>query len=75
METTTESLLPRLLTTAEVAALLRCSRVHVIRLARDGGLPRPLRIGAILRWREDVILEWLESGALHVADERGDSDG
>lgn len=75
METTTNAALPRLLTTAEVAALLRCSRVHVIRLARDGGLPKPLRIGAILRWREDVILEWLKSGAPHEADRRGDSDG
>lgn len=52
-----------------VATLCDCSPRHVYRLADRGAMPRPIRIGGLVRWRlrtgnpETGILDWLEAGA------------
>lgn len=51
---------PILLSAAEVAILLGCSARHVQRLARRGGLPRPVELGALRRWSADEIDRWIE---------------
>lgn len=43
-----------LLTTAEVADLLRVSRASVSRWAKDGVL-RPIRVGGVVRFRRDDV--------------------
>ncbi len=45
-----------------VAALLDCSTPHVRRLADAGKMPRPLRIGSLLRWRRTDLDAWLAAG-------------
>jgi excisionase family DNA binding protein len=45
-----------------VAALLDCSARHVYRLADAGRMPRPLKIGALVRWRRADLDEWLVAG-------------
>lgn len=45
-----------------VAALLDCSPRHVYRLADAGRMPRPLKLGALVRWRRQELLEWLSAG-------------
>ena len=44
-----------LLTTKEVAAILRCTPATVRRLARTGKLPEPLRLTGQLRWRKEDV--------------------
>ena len=45
-----------LYTAAEVAALLKVTRVHVWRLAKSGRIPRPIYIAPRApRWRADEI--------------------
>ena len=48
-----------LIDTAAVAALLAVSRRHVERLDSTGRLPRPIRLGRIVRWRRETILAFL----------------
>lgn len=57
--TTTPSLM---LTAADVAALLACSTKTVYRLADRGALPRPVRLGGLLRWRRGEIDQWIDEG-------------
>jgi excisionase family DNA binding protein len=47
-----------LLTAKEVAAMLRVSHAHVLKMAREGELPA-IRIGKAWRFRQDVIDELL----------------
>jgi len=49
---------PRLMTTEEVSRYLRISRVSVYRLVKQQKIPVS-RIGKHLRFRKDVIDEWL----------------
>ncbi len=49
-----------------VAAMLDCSTRHVFRQADAGQLPRPLRIGQLVRWRRADIDQWIESGCPRV---------
>ena len=51
-----------LLDVQAVAALLRCSPRTVYRLADSGKLPRPLKLGALVRWRRDEVLQWIADG-------------
>jgi excisionase family DNA binding protein len=45
-----------------VAALLSCSVRHVYRLSDAGRLPAPVRLGALVRWRRQELLDWLAGG-------------
>lgn len=46
----------------QVAALLNCSARHVYRLADAGRMPRPVKLGALVRWPRHKIEAWIEDG-------------
>ena len=52
----------RLVTTNDLAQRLKVSRRHIFRLLAAGKLPRPVRVGAAIRWRQSDIDLWLEWG-------------
>ena len=54
---------PKLLTVSALAGLLSVSVRQAHRMNRAGLLPRPLKIGGCVRWREDEISRWLKCGA------------
>lgn len=58
----TDSTAPALLDVAAVARLLGCSERHVYRLADAGRIPAPVRLGALVRWRRQAILDWIDGG-------------
>ena len=45
-----------------VAALLGCSGRHVRRMSDEGWMPKPVKLGALTRWRRAEIIRWVESG-------------
>ncbi len=45
-----------------LAAFLHCSPRHVERLNSSGRLPRPIRIGRLVRWPHDEITAWIHAG-------------
>ena len=53
-----------LLDVEAVAGLLSCSTRHVYRLADAGRMPRPLKLGALVRWRRNEVLEWIAEGCM-----------
>lgn len=48
-----------LLTAADVAGLLSCSTRSVYRLSDAGRMPRPLKIGGMVRWSAAAVDAWL----------------
>lgn len=50
-----------LLTIYEVADVLRVSTATVKRLWSSGKFPEPRRVGHQLRWRREVVEQWLEN--------------
>lgn len=56
----------------QLAALLGgCSTRHVRRLADAGRMPRPMKLGALVRWRRADILSWIAAGCPCVATSGG----
>jgi excisionase family DNA binding protein len=53
---------PLLLDVKAVAALLGCSSRNVYRLADAGKMPRPLKVGTLVRWRRADIETWIANG-------------
>ena len=51
-----------LLSVDNVAAELACSTRHVRRLADSGRMPRPIKLGSLVRWQRDVIDQWIADG-------------
>lgn len=51
-----------LISIRQVAEILSCSTRHIQRLADGGRMPRPIRLGSLLRWPRRVIEEWVASG-------------
>ena len=51
-----------LLDVTSVAELLGCSTRHVRRLADAGKMPRPVKLGALVRWNRQVIEDWIKEG-------------
>jgi excisionase family DNA binding protein len=45
-----------------VAALLACSTRHVYRLVDAGRMPRPVKLGALVRWNRQSVMKWLAEG-------------
>ena len=45
-----------------VASILNCSPRHCYRLADSGRMPRPIKLGALVRWDLDVIDAWIRNG-------------
>src|ERR1041385_976927 len=60
-----------LLTVNDVAELLSCSPRHVYRLADGGRLPRPRKLGALVRWSRAEVLDWIAGGWEPVRTARG----
>ncbi len=60
-----------LLDVGTVAGLLDCSARHVYRLADAGRLPRPIKLGQLVRWRRAEVLEWIADGCKPVRVARG----
>jgi excisionase family DNA binding protein len=54
--------LPALLDVGAVARLLNCSPRHVYRLADGGRMPAAVRIGALVRWSRQSVLDWIAEG-------------
>ena len=53
---------PLLLDVAEVGRLLTCSQAHVRRMADAGRMPRPVKLGTLVRWKRAEIDQWLADG-------------
>jgi predicted DNA-binding transcriptional regulator AlpA len=60
--------LPAMLSVDDVGVLLACSSRHVYRLADMGRMPRPVKLGALVRWPRSTgnpmtgILDWVAAG-------------
>lgn len=52
-----------LLDSDDVAALLGCSTRHLQRLVAGNRMPRPVRIGGLVRWRRADIEAWIDASA------------
>lgn len=50
-----------LLTRDDVLAVLKVSRASLYKFISKDGFPRPLKIGAVNRWRSDEVKAWLEA--------------
>ena len=61
-----ERVLADLLDVNAVAAMLDCSPRTVFRLADSEQLPRPVRLGALVRWRAAELREWIGGGCQSV---------
>jgi len=51
-----------LLDVGAVAGLLNCSPRHVYRLADTNRMPRPFKLGALVRWQRTALLNWIDAG-------------
>ena len=60
-----ESITPVLLTIEDLSRTLGCSTRHVRRLAASGRIPRPIKLGALLRWLKTDIDHWMVAGCPH----------
>lgn len=60
--TTTAEEPDRLLSVGQVAELLQCSSRTVYRLADSGHMPRPRKLGNLVRWPWSEIQEWIANG-------------
>jgi len=61
-ETTFSHVASALMTINEVARLLNCSTRTVYRLNDAGRMPRPVRLGSLLRWNRQEIERWIADG-------------
>jgi len=48
-----------LLDVQQVGELLNCSPRHVYRLSDADRMPKPLRLGSLVRWNRDAINDWI----------------
>lgn len=51
-----------MLTVHGVAALLACSPKTVYRLVDRGRIPRPVRLGGLMRWPKPQFEQWIAEG-------------
>ena len=51
-----------LLDVKSVASICFCSTRHIYRLADADRMPRPIRLGALVRWRRQTIEDWIAAG-------------
>jgi len=45
-----------------VAEMLDCSTRHVYRLSDAGKMPRPVKLGSLVRWDRTKIESWITAG-------------
>ena len=53
---------PVLLTVRDVAEMLNCSPRTVYRLSDSGRMPKPAKLGSLVRWPRQLIERWIEEG-------------
>ncbi len=53
---------PCLISVGDIARLLSCSKQHVRRMADSGLMPRPLKLGALVRWNRAEVENWIAAG-------------
>lgn len=58
--------LSELLNVRQVARLLTCSARQVYRLSDRGAMPRPVRLGSLVRWPRAALLAWISDGCASV---------
>lgn len=46
----------------DVAKMLKCSPRTVYRLADAGRIPRPVKLGALVRWNREAVEQWIAGG-------------
>ena len=51
-----------LMSAADLAAMLGISVRHVWRLRDAGELPKPIKLGSLVRWHKAAIDRWLAEG-------------
>ena len=56
----------KLLDVQAVAEMLGCSTRHIYRLADAGKMPRPVKLGALVRWNRASLQSWLDQGCPSV---------
>jgi excisionase family DNA binding protein len=56
----------QLLDVRAVAAILNCSARTVYRLADGGLMPRPRKLGSLVRWSKSEIEAWIAAGCPQV---------
>ena len=56
----------KLLDVQTVADLLGCSARHVYRMSDSGAMPRPVKLGSLVRWSAAAIGEWIDGGCKPV---------
>ena len=54
-----------LLNAIEVGRRLSVSKRTVWRLRDSGALPAPVRVGGSVRWRADIIEQWIQANCPH----------
>ncbi len=54
---------PTLLSADELAGQLKMSPRSVWRLESAGKIPRPIRLGRLVRWSQEEITRWITAGA------------
>lgn len=52
----------KLIDVKEVATILKASSRTIYRLSDKGKMPRPVKLGALARWRVDELSDWINSG-------------
>ena len=57
-----EVLEPLLITAGQLAGLLQVSTRTLWRMSSAGRLPKPIRVGGIVRWRLEEVERWIEAG-------------
>ncbi len=51
-----------MLSVGDVAKMLRCSPRTVYRLSDSGRMPRPVKLGALVRWSRAALDQWITEG-------------
>ncbi len=60
-----------LLDVLSVAELCGCSARTVRRLADAGRIPRPIRLGSLVRWRRVEVMSWIDGGCQPIGAAKG----
>lgn len=56
-----------LITAEQLAGTLQVSKRTLWRMRSAGQLPRPLRIGGVVRWRREEVAGWIAEGCPAVS--------
>jgi excisionase family DNA binding protein len=60
---------PAMLTVHDVARMLNCSARTVYRLCDSGRMPRPVKLGALVRWPRKTVAQWIAEGCPNLRKE------